>query len=123
MSPHADAAAAVAAEERVPVVTTGAGNPTRYMKMWLDAGIKVIPVIASVSMAKMVARAGAAAVIAEGQEAGGHIGELTTMALVPQVASAVTVPVIAAGGIGDGRGFAAAPILGACGIQMGTRFL
>lgn len=123
MSPHADAAAAVAAEERVPVVTTGAGNPTRYMKMWLDAGIKVIPVIASVSMAKMVARAGAAAVIAEGQEAGGHIGELTTMALVPQVASAVTVPVIAAGGIGDGRGFAAALILGACGIQMGTRFL
>ena len=91
--------------------------------MWLAAGITVIPVIASVSMAKMVARAGAAAVIAEGQEAGGHIGELTTMALVPQVASAVTVPVIAAGGIGDGRGFAAALILGACGIQMGTRFL
>lgn len=123
MSPYADAAAAVAAEERVPVVTTGAGDPTRYMEMWRAAGIKVIPVVASVSMAKMAARAGAAAVIAEGQEAGGHIGELTTMALVPQVASAVSLPVIAAGGIGDGRGFAAALMLGACGVQMGTRFL
>jgi len=123
MSPHADAAAAVAAEERVPVVTTGAGDPTRFMKMWLDAGIKVIPVVASVSMAKLAVRAGAAAVIAEGQEAGGHVGELTTMTLVPQVASAVTVPVIAAGGIGDGRGFAAVLMLGACGVQMGTRFL
>ncbi|HPU17710.1 MAG TPA: nitronate monooxygenase, partial [Bacillota bacterium] len=116
-------AAAVAAEERVPVVTTGAGDPTRFMKMWLDAGIKVIPVVASVSMAKLAVRAGAAAVIAEGQEAGGHVGELTTMTLVPQVASAVTVPVIAAGGIGDGRGFAAVLMLGACGVQMGTRFL
>lgn len=123
MSPHVDAAAAVAAEERVPVVTTGAGDPTRFMKMWLDAGIKVIPVVASVSMAKLAVRAGAAAVIAEGQESGGHVGELTTMTLVPQVASAVTVPVIAAGGIGDGRGFAAVLMLGACGVQMGTRFL
>ena len=123
MSPFADAVAAVCAEERVPVVTTGAGNPSRYMPMWLKAGIKVVPVIASVAMAKMVARAGAAAVIAEGGESGGHVGETTTLVLVPQVADAVDVPVIAAGGIGDGRGAAACFMLGAQGVQLGTRFL
>lgn len=123
MHPLADAVAAVVAEEQVAVVTTGAGSPAKYMPMWNAAGIIVIPVVASVAMATLAERAGAAAVIAEGQESGGHIGELTTMALVPQVASAVSIPVIAAGGIADGRGMAAAFMLGAVGIQMGTRFL
>lgn len=123
MSPFADEVAKVVVEEGVPVVTTGAGNPAKYMPAWLEAGIKVIPVIPSTGIAKRVARAGAAAVIAEGGESGGHIGELTTMALVPQVCDAVDIPVIAAGGIADGRGFAAAMMLGAVGVQMGTRFL
>ena len=104
MSPFADEVAKVVAEEKVAVVTTGAGNPSKYMKDWLAAGIKVIPVVASVSMARLMQRVGACAVIAEGGESGGHIGETTTMALVPQVTSAVTIPVIAAGGIGDGGG-------------------
>ena len=123
MSPFADEVAKVVAEEKVAVVTTGAGNPSKYMKDWLAAGIKVIPVVASVSMARLMQRVGACAVIAEGGESGGHIGETTTMALVPQVTSAVTIPVIAAGGIGDGRGVAAAFMLGAVGVQLGTRFL
>jgi len=123
MSPFAGEVAAVCAEEKVAVVTTGAGNPSKYMPIWLEAGIKVVPVIASVAMAKMVARAGAAAVVAEGTESGGHIGETTTLVLVPQVADAVDIPVIAAGGIGDGRGVAACFMLGAQGVQLGTRFL
>ena len=123
MSPSADEMAEVIAEEKISAVTTGAGSPAKYIPLWKAAGIRVIPVIASVSYAKMMERAGADAVIAEGQESGGHIGELTTMALVPQVADAVSVPVIAAGGIADGRGMAAAMMLGACGVQMGTRFL
>lgn len=123
MSPHVDEVARIVAEERVAVVTTGAGNPSRFMPMWLEAGITVIPVIASVAMAKLVEKAGAFAVIAEGQESGGHIGELTTMAIVPQVCSAVRIPVIAAGGIADGRGMAAVMMLGACGVQLGTKFL
>lgn len=122
-SPFAEEVANLVAEEKVPVVTTGAGSPARFMEMWLEAGIKVIPVIASVSMAKKMEKCGASAVVAEGQESGGHIGELTTMAIVPQVVDAVSIPVIAAGGIGDGRGFAAAFMLGACGVQIGTRFL
>lgn len=123
MSPCADEVAEVVAEEKVPVVTTGAGNPEKYLKMWKDAGIKVIPVVASVAMAKRMERAGADAVVAEGCEAGGHIGETTTMALVPQIADAVQIPVVAAGGIGDGRGVAAAFMLGAKGVQMGTAFV
>lgn len=123
MSPYADEVARVIVEEEVPVVTTGAGNPEKYLKMWKDAGIKVIPVVASVAMAKRMERAGADAVVAEGSEAGGHIGETTTMALVPQIADAVQIPVIAAGGIGDGRGMAAAFMLGAKGVQMGTHFV
>ncbi len=122
-SPHVDEAAQIVIDEQVPVVTTGAGSPAKYMKAWCDAGIQVIPVVASVAMAKKAASTGAVAVIAEGQESGGHIGELTTMALVPQVVDAVTVPVIAAGGIGDGRGVAASLMLGAQGVQLGTRFL
>ncbi len=123
MNPEADAIAQVIVEEGVKVVTTGAGNPGKYMKMWKEAGVKVIPVVASVAMAKMMERAGADAIVAEGTEAGGHIGSTTTFALVPQVVDAVNIPVIAAGGIADGRGFAAAMMLGAEGVQMGTRFL
>ena len=123
MSPFADEVAAVVVEEKVQVVTTGAGNPSKYMKAWKEAGIKVIPVVASVAMAKLMTRLGASALIAEGGESGGHVGELTTMVLVPQVCDATNLPVIAAGGIADGRGVAAAFMLGACGVQMGTRFL
>ena len=123
MSPHADAVAKVVLEELVPVVTTGAGLPGKYMKDWISAGIKVVPVVPSVAIARRVQREGATAVIAEGCESGGHVGETTTMALVPQVAQAVKIPVIAAGGIADGRGFAAAFMLGAEAVQMGTRFL
>ncbi|MEE0875291.1 MAG: enoyl-[acyl-carrier-protein] reductase FabK [Ruminococcus sp.] len=123
MSPFADEVADVVIEENVPVVTTGAGNPGKYMAKWLEAGIKVIPVVASVALAKKMERSGAYALIAEGGESGGHVGELTTMALVPQVADAVTIPVIAAGGIADGRQIAAAFMLGAVGVQVGTRFL
>ena len=123
LSPFADEVAQVVAEEKVAVVTTGAGNPSKYMKLWLDAGIKVIPVVPSVAMAKLVTRLGASAVIAEGGESGGHVGELTTMVLVPLIRDATHLPVIAAGGIADGRAAAAAFMLGACGVQMGTRFL
>ena len=123
MSPFADEVAAVVVQEKVEVVTTGAGNPSKYMKDWKAAGIKVIPVVASVAMARLMTRLGASALIAEGGESGGHVGELTTMVLVPQVCDATTLPVIAAGGIADGRGMAAALMLGACGVQMGTRFL
>ena len=123
MSPYAQEVSDVVIEEKVPVLTTGAGNPAVYMKKWLEAGIKVIPVVASVALARMLEKRGAYAVVAEGCESGGHIGELTTMALVPQVVSAVKIPVIAAGGIADGRGVAAAFMLGASGVQMGTRFL
>ena len=118
-----DALAKLIAEKKPAVVTTGAGNPEKYMDMWKAAGIKVIPVAASASFAKIFERAGADAVVAEGCESGGHVGELTTMALVPQVCDAVSIPVIAAGGIADGRGAAAAFMLGAEGIQVGTRFL
>ena len=123
MSPFADEVASVVVEEKVEVVTTGAGNPSKYMSAWKEANIKVIPVVASVAMAKLMTRLGASALIAEGGESGGHVGELTTMVLVPQVCDATNLPVIAAGGIADGRGVAAAFMLGACGVQMGTRFL
>ena len=123
MSPHVEEVAKVVLEERVPVVTTGAGLPGKYMKDWVPAGIKVVPVVPSVAIARRVEREGATAVIAEGCESGGHVGETTTMALVPRVAQAVSLPVVAAGGIADGRGFAAAFMLGAEGVQMGTRFL
>jgi enoyl-[acyl-carrier protein] reductase II len=123
MSPYADDVAKVIVEEGVKVVTTGAGNPEKYMKMWKDAGVKVIPVVASVALAKRMERCGADAVVAEGTESGGHIGETTTMVLVPQVVDAVNIPVIAAGGIADGRGIAAAFMLGAKGVQMGTHFV
>ena len=123
MSPFADEVAQVVIDEGVRVVTTGAGNPSKYMQGWKDAGIRVIPVVASVAMAKLMTRLGASALIAEGGESGGHVGELTTMVLVPQVCDATTLPVIAAGGIADGRGVAAAFMLGAQGVQMGTRFL
>lgn len=123
MSPYADEVARVVAEEGVKVVTTGAGNPEKYMKLWKEAGVKVIPVVASVALAKRMERCGAEAVVAEGCEAGGHIGESTTMVLVPQVADAVEIPVIAAGGIADGRGVAAAFMLGAEGVQLGTHFV
>ena len=123
MSPHADDVARVVVEEGVKVVTTGAGNPEKYMEIWKKAGIKVIPVVASVAMAKRIERMGADAVVAEGMESGGHIGELTTMTLVPQIVDAVSIPVIAAGGIADGRGIAAAFMLGAEAVQMGTRFV
>lgn len=123
MSPNADELAQLVIEEGVPVVTTGAGNPGKYMAAWKEAGIKVIPVVPSVGLAKRMERAGADAVIAEGTESGGHIGENTTMCLVPQVVDAVNIPVIAAGGIADGRGIAASFMLGAKGVQVGTRFL
>lgn len=123
MNPEADQIAQAVVEEGVKVVTTGAGNPGKYMAMWKEAGIRVIPVVASVALAKMMERAGADAVVAEGMESGGHIGESTTMTLVPQVVDAVGIPVIAAGGIADGRGFAAAMMLGAQAVQMGTRFV
>ena len=123
MSPFAEEVAQVVVEEKAAVVTTGAGNPSKYMKAWKEAGIRVIPVVASVSMAKLMTRMGADAIIAEGGESGGHVGELTTMVLVPQVCDATNLPVIAAGGIADGRGAAAAIMLGAQGVQMGTRFL
>lgn len=123
MSPYADEVAKVVAEEGVKVVTTGAGNPEKYMAMWKEAGVKVIPVVASVALAKRMERCGADALVAEGSEAGGHIGENTTMVLVPQVVDAVNIPVIAAGGIADGRGIAAAFMLGAKGVQMGTHFV
>ncbi len=123
MSPFADEVAQAAADEKVAVVTTGAGNPSKYMDMWKEAGIKVIPVVASVAMAKLMTRLGASALIAEGGESGGHVGELTTMVLVPLIVDSTDLPVIAAGGIADGRGVAAAFMLGAVGVQMGTRFL
>ena len=123
MSPYADEVAKVVAEEGVKVVTTGAGNPEKYMKMWKEAGVKVVPVVASVALAKRMERCGADALVAEGTEAGGHIGENTTMVLVPQIVDAVNIPVIAAGGIADGRGIAAAFMLGARAVQMGTHFV
>ncbi len=123
MSPNADDLAQLCIDEKVAVVTTGAGNPGKYIPAWKEAGIKVIPVIPSVALAKRMERAGADAVVAEGTESGGHIGENTTMCLVPQVVDALEIPVIAAGGIGDGRGVAASFMLGAEGVQLGTRFL
>lgn len=123
MSPYADDIARICVEQGVKVVTTGAGNPGKYMEMWKAAGIRVIPVVPSAALAKRMERAGADAVVAEGTESGGHIGELTTMALVPQVVDAVRIPVIAAGGIADARGFGAALMLGACGVQCGTIFV
>lgn len=123
MSPYADDVAKVIVEEGIKVVTTGAGNPEKYMDIWQAAGVKVIPVVASVALARRMERHGADAVVAEGCESGGHIGEQTTMTLVPQVADAVEIPVIAAGGIGDGRGIAAAFMLGAEAVQIGTRFV
>ena len=123
MSPYVKEAVDVVCEEKVAVVSTGAGNPSVYMEQMIAAGIQVMPVVPSVAIAKMVAKKGAVAVVAEGGESGGHVGDLTTMTLVPQVADAVSIPVVAAGGIADGRGMAAALMLGACAIQMGTRFL
>ena len=123
MNPEADAMAQVVVEEGVPVVTTGAGNPGKYIAAWKAAGIKVLPVVAAATLAVHLERAGADAVIAEGTESGGHVGEMTTMALVPQVCDAVHIPVIAAGGIADGRQLAAAYALGACGVQVGTCLL
>ncbi len=123
MSPYADEVAKIIVEEGVQVVTTGAGSPEKYMSMWKEAGVKVIPVVASVALARRMERCGADAVVAEGMEAGGHIGESTTMALVPQVVDAVEIPVVAAGGIAVGRGIAAAFMLGAQGVQMGTCFV
>lgn len=123
LSPHAAEVAKIVVEEKVAVVTTGAGNPESYIPMWKEAGIVVIPVVASVALAKRMEKYGADAVVAEGCEAGGHIGELTTMALIPQIVDAVEIPVIAAGGIGDGRGLAAVFMLGAEAGQIGTRFV
>ncbi|CUX25789.1 enoyl-[acyl-carrier-protein] reductase FabK [Clostridium sp. C105KSO13] len=123
MSPYADEVAKIIVEEGVKVVTTGAGSPEKYMKMWKEAGVKVIPVVASVALAKRMERCGADALVAEGTEAGGHIGENTTFVLVPQIVDGVNVPVIAAGGIADGRGIAAAFMLGAQAVQMGTHFV
>lgn len=123
LNPNADEVAKIVVEEGIQAVTTGAGNPEKYMSMWKEASVKVIPVVASVAMAKRMERYGADAVVAEGMEAGGHIGNQTTMALIPQIVDAVNIPVIAAGGIGDGRGIAASFMLGAEGVQMGTRFV
>lgn len=123
MNPNAEELADMLVEERVPIVTTGAGSPEPFMKRWKKANMKVIPVVASVALAKRMEKYGADAVVAEGSEAGGHIGELTTMVLVPQVVDAVSIPVIAAGGVADGRGMAAAMMLGAEGVQVGTRFV
>nr|WP_288556653.1 enoyl-[acyl-carrier-protein] reductase FabK [uncultured Mediterraneibacter sp.] len=123
MSPNSEEVAKVIAEEEVPVVTTGAGNPEKYMELWKEKNIRVIPVVASAAMASRMERCGADAVVAEGCESGGHIGESTTMTLVPQVVDSVQIPVIAAGGIADGRGLAAALMLGAKGVQIGTRFV
>ena len=123
MNPEADAIAHMVIEEGVKVVTTGAGNPEKYFPAWKEAGIKILPVVASVGLARRMEKYGADALIAEGCESGGHIGEMTTMTLVPQVVQAVHVPVVAAGGIGDGHGVAAAFMLGAEGVQVGTRFL
>ena len=123
LNPNADEVAKIVVEEGIQAVTTGAGNPEKYMPMWKEAGVKVIPVVASVAMAKRMEQYGADAVVAEGMEAGGHIGNQTTMALIPQIVDAVNIPVIAAGGIGDGRGVAASFMLGAEGGQMGTRFV
>ena len=123
LNPNADEVAKIVVEEGIQAVTTGAGNPEKYMPMWKEAGVKVIPVVASVAMAKRMERYGADAVVAEGMEAGGHIGNQTTMALIPQIVDAVNIPVIAAGGIGDGRGVAASFMLGAEGVQIGTRFV
>ena len=123
MNPDADKMADLIIEERVPVVTTGAGNPGKYVKQWKESGIKVFPVVSNVALAKRLSSLGVDGLIAEGCESGGHIGELTTMALVPQVCDAVDIPVIAAGGIGDGRQMAAAFALGACGVQVGTCLL
>lgn len=123
LSPHADEVANTVVEEGIKVVTTGAGSPEKYMKLWKEAGIRVIPVVASVALARRMERCGADAVVAEGCESGGHIGESTTMALLPQIVDAVNIPVIAAGGIGDGRGLMAAMMLGASAVQMGTRFV
>lgn len=123
LSDYADEIAQLVIDEHIEAVTTGAGNPSKYMKAWKEAGIRVIPVVASVALARMMERAGADAVVAEGMESGGHIGEETTMTLVPQVVDAVDIPVIAAGGIGDGRGVCAAFMLGAEAVQMGTRFV
>lgn len=123
MSPYADEVAQVIVEEGIKAVTTGAGNPEKYMEMWKNAGVKVMPVVASVALAKRMEKYGADAVVAEGSESGGHIGSQTTMSLVPQVVDAVSIPVIAAGGVADGRGFAAAMMLGAEAVQIGTRFV
>jgi len=123
MTEHAEEVAKLVCEEKVPVVTTGAGSPGKFMAMWKESGVKVIPVVASVALAKRMEKLGADAVIAEGGESGGHIGPLSTMALVPQVVDAVNIPVLAAGGIADGRGVAASFMLGAEGVQIGTRFL
>lgn len=123
MNPNAEEVAKIVIEEGVKAVTTGAGNPAKYIPMWKEAGVKVMPVVASVAMAVMMERAGVDAVVAEGMESGGHIGQTTTMALLPQVVDAVSIPVIGAGGIADGRGFAAAIMLGAEAVQMGTAFL
>lgn len=122
-APNADEIAEIVVEEGVKILTTGAGSPVKYMPKWMEAGIKVIPVVASTAYAIKMEQAGAVAIVAEGAEAGGHVGDLHTMALVPQIVDSVNIPVIAAGGFADGRGLAAALMLGACGVQMGTRFL